>query len=161
MIEGDTAMSASKTETETDPVKIWYKLLLDKVVKEMIRLEAVKGVAVQASPEWMVPNDILIAKVWGLGYEDDFIWTISIDKFIADFVAGPLAATPRDVARHFSLKWQMDADRIVEHEKAKAPPATTDKKMMDYSEQLVHKAELLYDLSSRDHVWEQTGATGE
>lgn len=147
-------MAASKTATEPDPVKVWYTLLLDKVVKEMIRLKAVKGTAVQASPEWMVPNDILIAKVWGLGYENDFIWTVSIDKFIADFIAGSLAATPRDVARHFSLKWQMDADRIIAYENAKAPPAVTDKKMMDYSKQLVERAELLYDLSTREAIWQ-------
>ena len=62
-----------------------------------------------ALDSWMLPHKILIAKVWEINQDIGFVWSISIDKFIADYVAGSLAPTPREAARDFSLKWQMPA----------------------------------------------------
>lgn len=148
-------MTESNTDAEKQALESWYKPLLDNVVKEMIRLKAISGEAVQASPVWMVPNEMLIAKVWGVNRESDFVWTISVDKLIADYVAGTLAATPRDVARHFSLKWQMDADRLLNLDKDRLAVEAVDPKMQDYSKKLIQHAEMLYDLANRDDAWEQ------
>lgn len=154
MVKRENRMTETQADADAEAVKGWYTTLLDQVVKEMIRLKAIKGVAVQASPVWMVPNQILMAKVWGVGHENDFVWAISIDKLIADYVAGSLASTPREVARHFSMKWQMDADRILSHEKSKAPPRSSDAKMQAYSKQLIQHAEALYDLTNQDEAWQ-------
>lgn len=155
IFDQENEMTESNTDADREALESWYKPLLDKVVEEMIRIKAVTGVAVQATPVWMVPNEMLIAKVWGINHESDFVWTISVDKLIADYVAGSLAATPRDVARHFSLKWQMDADRILNIEANKGPIANTGKNMQAYSKQLIQRAEILYDLASRDDAWQQ------
>lgn len=148
-------MTESNTDANSEALRSWYKPLLDNVVKEMIRIKAVTGVAVQASPVWMVPYEVLIAKVWGISHDSQFIWTISIDKLIADYIAGSLAATPREVARHFSLKWQMDADRLLDFKENKAPVENSDTHMQAYSKQLIQYAESLYDLASRDDVWQE------
>lgn len=148
-------MSGSKTTADAEAVRSWYTELLDQVVKEMIRLKAVTGVAVQATPVWAVPQDLLMAKVWGVGKENDFVWTLSVDKFIADFIAGSLAASPRDAARHFSLKWQMDADRILGVEKSNTASKKDRKRLRQYSNRLIRYAETLYDLSNRDEPWQQ------
>lgn len=148
-------MSGSKTTADAEAVRSWYTELLDQVVKEMIRLKAVTGVAVQATPVWAVPQDMLMAKVWGVGKENDFVWTLSVDKFIADFIAGSLAASPRDAARHFSLKWQMDADRIVGVEKSNTASKKDRKRLRQYSNRLIRYAETLYDLSNRDEPWQE------
>lgn len=153
-------MTESKADAEKKALESWYKPLLDNVVKEMIRLKAINAGALQASPMWMVPNEILIAKVWGLNQESEFIWTISIDKFIADYLAGSLAATPRDVARHFSLKWQMDADRIMNLNKEKPATDKGKQKMQAYAQRLIQYAETLAELANRDEAWEQLQATG-
>lgn len=147
--------SNAGADTEAEAVKSWYTKLLDQVVKEMIRLKAVTGVAVQANPVWMVPNEMLIAKVWGVTNESDFIWTMSIDKLVSDYIAGSLATTPRDVARHFSMKWQMDADRLLNLEKSKNTGKKEVKRMKAYAKKLVEYAETLYDLTNRDEVWEE------
>lgn len=153
-------MSESEADAESKAIESWYKALLDKVVEEMIRIKAVSGVAVQASPSWMLPHRMLIAKVWGINSEHDFIWTISVDKFIADYVAGTLAPTPREVARHFSMKWQMDADRLLETERSKLAVEKTDEKLQAYSKQLIQHAETLHDLANRDEAWEQLPPAG-
>ncbi|MCH9694036.1 MAG: DUF4826 family protein [Gammaproteobacteria bacterium] len=148
-------MTESSADAERKALESWYKPLLDNVVKEMIRIKAISGEAVQATPVWMVPDDILMAKVWGVNRENDFVWTISVDKLIADYVAGSLAATPRDVARHFSLKWQMDAERLLSLSKDRPAVENIDPKVRQHSEQLVRYAETLYDLAGQDDAWEQ------
>lgn len=148
-------MTGSNAGDDKAASRTWYTHLLDKVVEEMISLKAVSGVAVQASPVWMVPNEMLMAKVWGIGAENDFIWTMSIDKLLSDYIAGSLAATPKDVARHFSMKWQMDADRLVNFAKSKASGGTSEKQMQEYSSKLIQYAETLYELSNRDDVWQE------
>lgn len=155
MFVRENRMAESEANAEKEALEAWYKSLMDQVVKEMIRLKAVTGVAVQANPVWMVPHEILIAKVWGMDNEADFVWTISIDKLIADYVAGTLAASPREVARHFSLKWQMDADRLASLEKVKAPVANSATSMQAYSKKLIQHAEVLYDLAERDDAWQE------
>jgi len=148
-------MAESSADDEADAVRSWYKSLLDKVVKEMVRVEVVTGAAVQASPVWMVPYEILIAKVWGYSHESQFVWTASVDKLIADHIAGHLAATPRDVARHFAMKWQMDADRLLNLEKNTAAVEIAGMNMQAYAKQLIQHAESLYDLAERDDVWQE------
>jgi len=139
-------MAESNTGNDTEAAKSWYTKLLDK---------AVTGTAIQASPVWMVPDRILIAKVWDVSNEKDFIWTLSVDKLISDHIAGSLAASPREVARHFSMKWQMDADRVANFGQANAADDKTREQMQAYSNQLIQQAELLYDLSGRDGIWEE------
>ncbi len=147
-------MADSKADTKAEELRSWYTRLLDQVVKEMISVKAVSGVAVQAVPVWMVPNEVLIAKVWGIADESDFVWAISVDKFIADYVAGSLAATPREVARHFALKWQMDADRLASSGSSKASDKLSPERMKEYSDRLIRYAEALYDMANRDEPWE-------
>jgi len=148
-------MADAKADTEAEAVRAWYTSLLDQVVKEMIRVKAVEGAAVQASPVWMLPNRMLMAKVWAVTKESDFVWTLSIDKLIADFVAGSLAATPREAAKHFALKWQMDADRLTNFGQSEASGKKDEQRMQEFSAKLIEHAELLYDLTSRDEAWEE------
>ena len=131
----------------------WYKPLLDAVVKEMLHRKAVVGAAVEATPVWAFPEKILIAKVWGTGEKSRFIWTISGDDVVMDQIPGKMAATPKEVARHFSLKWQMDADRlralIAQKNQLNVPKVY----MESYADKLVQCAESLYDLTERDDIW--------
>jgi len=153
-------MTESNDDAEQDALEAWMKPLLDQTVKEMVRIKAITGAAVQASPAWMLPHEILISKVWAVNAENDFVWSVSIDKFIADYVAGTVAPSPREAARHFSLKWQMDADRLLATQQIKAPVAKPDLDVKAYSKQLIKHAETLYDLANRDEAWEQLQSKG-
>ena len=146
-------MTESSVETDKEALRAWYKTVLDAVVKDMIKIGAVTGTAVEASPVWAVPNEILIAKVWGAAQKNQFIWTISGNSVFTDHIAGSMAATPKDVAKHFALKWQLNAEQILDQ--AKNTPAVegseADSKL--YSDQLIEYAESLYGLTVRDDVW--------
>ena len=148
-------------DSDSDAIRAWYTRLLDNVVKEMISIKAVSGVAVQAAPVWISPYEMLMAKVWGVGYEDDFVWTLSIDKLVADYIAGSLASTPREAAKHFAMKWQLDADRLASVVQGKSMGDKADETMRDYSNKLIQYAETLYDLTTRDEVWEEQHSFAE
>jgi len=148
-------MTDSNTETEKEAIKSWYTKQLYAVTNEMIKIKAVVGPAVEARPVWISPYKILIAKVWEASQKSEFIWTISGEGVITDHIAGNLATTPREVVRHFSLKWQMDADQLLDLAKNKAPVADSEEHMEAYTNQLIQYAESLYDLSTQDDVWQQ------
>ena len=146
-------MTKSKAELERQEMKDWYKPLLDAVVKEMLVRKAVVGTAVEATPVWMFPNKILVAKIWETGQKTRFIWTISGKDVITDYIAGTTAATPKEAVRYFGLKWRMDADRLFAV--AKSPGSTADSRaQMDiYANKLIKDGESLYDLTERDDIW--------
>ena len=88
-----------------------------------------------------------------MGQKTRFIWTISGESVITDYIAGNMAATPKDAARHFALKWQMDADRLREVGKSKGPTGDAQSQMSSYANKLIQDAGSLYDLTERDEVW--------
>jgi hypothetical protein len=112
-------MTEANAAMDKEALKTWYTKLLYAMVREMIKIGAVSGTAAEARPVWISPYKVLIAKVWEASQKSNFIWTISGEAVITDHIAGNVAATPREAARHFSLKWQMDADRLLEVAKSK------------------------------------------
>jgi len=147
-------MTGVKEDADTEALKAWYKELLDAVVKEMIRGGVVAGAAVEATPVWAAPEQVLIAKVWPVSQKRNFIWAITGSGAITDHLAGSMATTPRDVAKHFSLKWQMDAERLLNLAKSRTPDANTRANVEAYANKMIHSAETLYGLVSRDEIWD-------
>lgn len=115
----ENVMTEANAAMDKEALKTWYTKLLYAMVREMIKIGAVSGTAAEARPVWISPYKVLIAKVWEASQKSNFIWTISGEAVITDHIAGNVAATPREAARHFSLKWQMDADRLLEVAKSK------------------------------------------
>lgn len=146
-------MNESNAEIDHKALKTWYTELLYTVVREMIKVGAVDGAAAEARPVWISPHNILIAKVWEATQKSKFIWTISGEKAITDHIAGSMASTPRDAARHFSLKWQMDADRLLEVASTKTQVENALEHMQAYTDKLIQLAESLYAMTERDEVW--------
>ena len=64
-----------------------------------------------------------------------------------------LAATAQEAALHFSYKWQMDADQLLESVKTNSPVEKSEAVINTYAKKLIQNAESLYDLASRDDVW--------
>jgi hypothetical protein len=148
-------MTESNDAMDKEALKAWYTKLLYTVVREMIKIGAVSGTAAEARPVWISPYKVLIAKVWEASQKSNFIWTISGEAVITDHVAGNVAATPREAARHFSLKWQMDADQLLVLAKNRPAAENTEANMEGYTDKLIQYAEYLYDMANRDEIWQQ------
>jgi len=148
-------MTESNDAMDKEALKAWYTKLLYAVVREMIKIGAVSGTAAEARPVWISPYKVLIAKVWEASQKSHFIWTISGEAVITDHIAGNVATTPREAAKHFSLKWQMDADQLLALAKNRSPAENTEANMEGYTDKLIQYAEYLYDMAGRDDVWQQ------
>jgi hypothetical protein len=148
-------MTGTTSEVDKEALKSWYQGLLHTVTREMIKTGAINGTAVEARPVWISPFKILIAKVWDASEKSQFIWTISGEDVITDHIKGSLATTSREAARHFSLKWQGDADRLLHVATNKPSIENSELHMKAYTTKLIGYAESLYDLAARDDVWQQ------
>jgi len=133
----------------------WFKPLLDAMVKEMMKIGAVADTAIEANPVWGLEDKLLISKVWGTSNKSKFIWTITGEDAVTDHIPGSLAATPQEAARHFSFKWQMDAERLLEMAKAKSPVANSQAIIEAHAKRVTQHAESLYDLVNQEEVWKQ------
>jgi hypothetical protein len=148
-------MTATETGEDKEALKSWYQGLLHTVTREMIKTGAVGGTAVEARPVWISPFRILIAKVWDTSEKSRFFWAISGEAVTTDHIKGSLATTPREAARHFALKWQVDADRLLHIAQNKPSTGNSEKHMKAYTDNLIEYAESLYNLAGRDDVWGQ------
>ena len=148
-------MTEQNSDMDEKSLKTWYTKLLYTVVREIAKTGALTGVAAEAKPVWISPYKMLIAKVWEASQKSNFVWAITGEGVITDHIAGNLATTPREAARHFSLKWQMDADRLLEVARSKRAGTNTEASMEAYTTKLIGYAESLYDLATRDEVWQQ------
>ena len=148
-------MTVTISDADVEGLKSWYQGLLHTIVQEMIKTGVVIGIAIEARPVWAAPGEILVAQVWNASKKSEFIWTISGEKFATDHIAGSLATTPREAARHFALKWQVDADHLLNLIKNKAPDEKTEEQMQDQATELTQYAESLYELTNLEDIWEQ------
>lgn len=144
---------SKKTTPEQEELRAWFKAELDKVVDRMIKEKAVTGVAIDAAPMWAVPNQILIARVWASAQKSQFIWTISGPGVITDHIPGSMAVGPKEAARHFSLKWQVDAENLQKSAENPSMKETVRAELKNQADRLISDAEALFDLTMRDEIW--------
>ena len=135
--------------------KTWYRTLLNAVVQEMVRVEAISGENIEAKPSWAIPLRILIGQIRVQGAQE-FIWVISGPDVSTDHIDGNLAASPRDAARHFAMKWQMDAERLNTLVKQKAEVVNPEVDREAFANTLIGYAESLYNIVNNDDFWDQT-----
>ncbi len=76
----------------------------------------------------------------------NFYWVISGD-LPADAVNASVAKTAREAVNHFSLSWQLKAEKINNH-------AASDNAQKEYAKLLMTKAEMLYEMQSQDQWWQ-------
>ena len=90
----------------------------------------------EARPAWVLPFQIVIGQSRVSSNDTTFIWVIG-GKVPTDCLPSNAAKTAREAARHFSLKWQLDAERLDGAE----------------STALVRTAEFLYSIVDNEDYW--------
>lgn len=82
--------------------------------------------------------------VWKLKLLDgSFVWTISGD-LPSDHIKGEIAETGRDSLRHFALKWQLQAENLLQD---KGNTQET------FANLLISRSEGLYELYENENLW--------
>ena len=115
----------------------WLRSRLDSAVQDLVASGIFETATIEVKPAWAAPGHYLIGKAREAGDDRSFRWFIRSDSGGLDHVPGNAAATAREAARHFSLKWQLDATRIAEAD----------------TRALVERAEFLYALVDDERFW--------
>jgi hypothetical protein len=113
----------------------WAREAVAGAVEHLTRRGIFSTVTIEARPTWMLPAIALIGEIREQGGQGGSFWFIC-GEFPTDCVRSDVASTPRAAARHFSLQWQLDADRMGEQGKS-----------------LAERAEVLHELAEEDAFW--------
>ncbi|MBT8059317.1 MAG: DUF4826 family protein [Gammaproteobacteria bacterium] len=127
-------MSQATPPVDKDTAR-WVKEQLDRTVQELIGQGRFDRILVEAKPAWALPQSILIGKIREQGPSSGFEWFISGDC-PTDLTSAEKASSPREAARHFCLKWQLEAAR-----------------QGSAGDDLAEIAEALYRLVEEDSIW--------
>ena len=125
-------------------MQAWLQLQLDAAVQELMNNGIVESLLVEAKPAWVFPLQILIGKIREQGDSTQSKWFIC-GEVPTDHLNYAHASTPREAARHFAMKWQLDATRHQE----------------GFDNELADKAEALYALVDDARLWPQNKAASE
>jgi len=128
-------MTDNQTSVANEESLAWGKERLTAAVDELSDKGIVTTPFVEARIVWMLPQELFIAELRESSTSPPALWLIGGDGIPVDHVDVMLADTPRDAARHFGMKWQLQLAR--EGENAA----------------LEQKAELLLGLVQSDDAW--------
>ena len=110
------------------------------------------GEILEARVRWSLPGRIVIGEIRDPHEQQASIWVIS-GNVPTDYVGTDAATTPRDAARHFAMKWQLDAARYkdpsVQQELGPGHSASWER----MGESLALTAEALFELVEEDRFW--------
>jgi len=137
-----------------EELNTWIKKQLDAAVWKLIDQGEIESVMVEAKPAWVLPFQILIGKIRARGQSSGFTWFIC-GEILTDFLDFSVASTPRDAARHFAMKWQLEAARNQERTEPQPTGSASQLSRQGTGGQWTEQAEALYELVEDKRLWLQ------
>jgi len=137
-----------------EQLKAWTKKQIDAAVRKLTGPGAIDSIIIEAKPAWVLPFQILIGKIRAHGQLTDFDWFIC-GEVPTDTLESTVAPTPREAARHFAMKWQLEAARHQDLTGQESRGTEPESGGEDPGEQLAFKAEALYSLVDDARLWQQ------
>jgi hypothetical protein len=128
----------------------WTKKQLDAAVRKLMDLDVIDSIIVEAKPAWVLPFQILIGKIRAHGQAKDFEWFIC-GELPTDFAGSAVASTPREAARHFAMKWQLEVARQKDLPGQESPGPVS--QLSETGSRLAETAEALYELADDESLW--------
>jgi len=123
--------------------KKWIRDSYHAATKYLAGKGMVTDSVVEKESRYLVP----VVAVWKLNLLDKTsVWVICGD-LPTDHVSNNIAATARDVIRHFSFKWQMQAENIGKN---------ANKEQEGFANLLISRAEGLYGLYEKEELWAES-----
>jgi hypothetical protein len=150
-------MNENLNDPGQEKLKAWVKTQLDAAVWKLIDQGGVESLLVEAKPAWALPFQILIGKIRPRDEPKEFEWFIC-GEVPTDFLKSTAASNPREAARHFAMKWQLQAARR-QDPAGQAPSEPGPEPSRDGPDnQLEDKAEELYTLVDDARLWLHKGS---
>lgn len=139
-------------KTDSKEAIAWAREKLRTAVDETMQRGAFVDQVVEAKPIWVLHEKVAIGQARESSRPDAFVWIICGD-LPTDHIGSAAAETARDAARHFALKWQMDAERYKIPAVRKAHGLPEGKDVSHLTDQLIAKSEELYAIAEEDSLW--------
>ena len=121
-----------------DATKDWMRSLIDVAVRGASDAGITNEALVETRAAWALPNRLLVGQLREQTNVRSFFWFIA-GEVPLDFIPSANAESPRDALRHFSMKWQLEAERL-DDETEKA--------------ELIDLAESIYELAEDERFWQ-------
>jgi hypothetical protein len=147
-------MSEQSEGRESEELAAWTRKMLDAAVEEILNLGILQEVIVEARPAWTLPHKIMIGQVRNSGERRNFHWFIC-GEVPTDYLDSAAATTPREAARHFVMKWQLEAARCQDLSVQESLGMDPTKRWDLIGRNLAEKAEALYTLVDDETIWQQ------
>ena len=125
--------------------------MVDKAVRDLSDLGVFPDEIIEARPVWSMPGNVLIGQARQTSEPTLFVWFIC-GNLPTDHIASSAASTSREALRHFSMKWQLDAQRYADPATRKAHGLDESKDWAMLSRKLIVKAEELYARAADDRL---------
>lgn len=132
---------SKKAEMTEQEQQEWVREQYQEATKYLATQGLVTDSVIVEESRYLIP----FLAIWKLKVIDgSYFWAISGD-LPTDYNTIDAAPNAREAARHFSLKWQMQAENLRK---------TNDKEKEKFARLLVSRAEGLYDIFGQDELWD-------
>ncbi|MCG6872327.1 MAG: DUF4826 family protein [Gammaproteobacteria bacterium] len=135
-----------KTTAQREEFAAWVKQAIDHMADHVRRQELLAG-DFRGMLAWSIPGEIAIARFWENENPDGGLWLIG-GQVPVEHLRFEHAGSPREAARQFVMKWQLQAAQLAEGDSDSAVNFT------DAAKRLTGCAEALYALTTHDKLWE-------
>lgn len=132
-------MTTLKNNIELDD---WVNKTLSKSVQSLAAKGVVESQLVEAKPSWVLPFTIMIGKIRESTTHAKFLWFANSNELV-HFAGEQVASTPREAARYFAMKWQIDSQKLRDD-------PTVDNVLAD---SLAEQSRSLLELVDADSLW--------
>jgi len=120
----------------------WIKEHYQEATKYLASKGIITSVVAPEQSRYLVP----LVAVWLLTDKDgNKFWVINGD-LPADHVQSDVASNAREAMRHFSMKWQLQAENLIE---------SNDQKQQEFGQLLIGRAEGLYQIFDNEDLWKE------
>lgn len=145
--------SEDLADREREELRAWIQQRLDAAVQELMHNGVIETQFFEAKPAWVFPFQVLIGRIRKPRDSIAIKWFIC-GEVPTDHLDGSVASTPRQAARHFAMKWQLEAARHQDLSAQEFTAAAAESRLEDFGSQLVDKAEALYALVDDASLWQ-------
>ena len=148
--EARRAMTAEE-EAYGEGAVIWARNTIERAVQAFLDQGILDTAVVEAKPAWGAPPNVLVAMLREHGARAHSYWLIAGGNVPFGYLPASVARTPREAARHFALRWQLEAARL---QNAAASGAVEASGNEPNPARLSRQAEWLYRLVDDDSFWQ-------
>jgi len=134
-------MTEQQRDMTEEQQQKWVREKYQAATKYLATQGLVTDSVVVEESRYLVP----LLAVWKLKVIDgSYVWVISGD-LPTDHNVIDVATNAREAVRHFSFKWQMQAENLLK---------TDDKEQQEFAKLLIGRAEGLYDMYQNNSIWQ-------